>query len=432
MASLYIHVPFCKTRCTYCDFYSQTQLIYINVYTKAIIRELELRNDYLEGEAIETIYWGGGTPSLLQPDDFELVFNTINRFYDTSSCTEITLEANPDDITEAYLADLRRLPFNRISLGVQSFNNNDLRLLNRRHTADQAFDVVSLCLKAGYSNLSIDLMYGLPGQTLQMWEENVDKALRLHIPHLSAYHLSYEEGTVMYQQLNEGMIEPVNEETSVLLFDRLIDKLTEAGYLHYEISNFCKPGYFSRHNTAYWTDRKYLGIGPAAHSYNHRSRQWNIASLPDYIEGISKEIQGSKSPFEGRRGMLDVQGSRFKVQSSKSPFEGGGGMLDVQSSKFKIQSPPLKGAGGCRGIFEKETINAKTRYNDYVMTRLRTMWGIPKSSFLELFDREQMDYLLQQAKPYLQNGMMEQDEEMLRITRKGLFVADGIIRDLMK
>ena len=467
MASLYIHVPFCKTRCAYCDFYSQTHLIYINVYTKAIICELELRNGYLEGEAIETIYWGGGTPSLLQPDNFELIFSAIHRFYDTSSCSEITLEANPDDITESYLTALRRLPFNRISLGVQSFNDNDLRLLNRRHTAQQACDAVSLCQKAGYSNLSIDLIYGLPGQTPEMWKENVDKALRLNIPHLSAYHLSYEEGTVMYRQLNEKMIEPVSEETSVILFNLLIDKLEAAGYLHYEISNFCKPGYFSRHNTAYWTDRNYLGIGPAAHSYNHHSRQWNIDSLTDYIEGIMKEVQGSRfkvqsSKFKVQSARFKVQSARFKVQSARCKVQSArckvqSARCKVQGAKFHVpcfksqqpetrnvvsysgnqkhffvQSPPLQGAGGCRGFFEKEIIDTKTRYNDYIMTRLRTMWGIPKPSFLERFGRQQMDYLLQQAKPYLQNGMIEQNEEMLRITRKGLFVADGIIRNLMK
>ena len=374
MAALYIHVPFCMTRCAYCDFFSQTQRIYKDVYIASVIRELELRNDYLEGETIETIYWGGGTPSLLQPDDFAMIFNAIHRSYDVLSCAEITMEANPDDITEDYLAALRQFPFNRISIGVQSFNDNDLRLLNRRHTANQALNAVSLCQKAGYSNLSIDLMYGLPGQTPTMWEENLDKALGLHVPHLSAYHLSYEEGTVMYQQLNAGMIEPVSEETSLLLFDILIDTLEAAGYLHYEISNFCKPGCFSRHNTAYWTDRKYLGIGPAAHSYNHHSRQWNIASLPDYIEGITN--------------------------------------------------------GTPR--FEKESINDKTRYNDYIMTRLRTMWGIHPASFLKIFGQEQMDYLLQQAKPYIHNEMIDTNEEKLIITRKGLCVADGIIRDLMR
>jgi oxygen-independent coproporphyrinogen-3 oxidase len=334
---------------------------------------LELRKDYLEGEAIETIYWGGGTPSLLQAGDFEMVFNAINRLFGTSSCREITIEANPDDMTGEYLASLQRLPFNRISIGVQSFNDNELRLLNRRHTAEQALDAIARCQKAGYSNLSIDLIYGLPGQTPEIWDDNLSQALRLNLPHLSAYHLSYEEGTAMYQQLNEGLMEPVSEETSLLLFDRLTEKLEAAGYLHYEISNFCRPGCFSRHNTAYWTDRNYLGIGPAAHSYNHHSRQWNIASLPEYIEGI---------------------------------------------------------ANG-RPAIEKEVINNKTRYNEYLMTRLRTMWGIDLVTFLEIFGKKQTNYLLQQATPYLQNGLMEKDENNLRITKKGYFTADGIIRDLM-
>ena len=395
MSALYIHIPFCKSRCTYCDFYSQTAYIYINVYVKSLIRELELRKDYPEGEPIETIYFGGGTPSILQPKDFELVFNAINRYYDTSSCTEITLEANPDDITEDYLTALKRLPFNRISMGVQSFNDKDLLLLNRRHTAKQALNAISLCQKSGYKNLNIDLIYGLPGQTINQWEENLAEALKLNIPHLSAYHLAYEEGTAMYQQLKEGVIEPVDEETSLLLFNTLIDQLTSAGYEHYEISNFCKPGYFSRHNTAYWTDKKYLGIGAAAHSYNLHSRQWNIASVSDYIK--------------------EIQNSRFK--DSK-----------IQSSRFKVQNR--------RGVLQPpstiEIIDAKTRYNDYVLTRLRTIWGIPLPSFREIFGQEQMDYLMQQSQPYLQNGMIEQDNDILRITRKGLFLADAIIRDLMR
>ena len=373
MASLYIHIPFCKSRCTYCDFYSQTQLIYINVYIKSLVRELELQKDYLDGEPIETIYWGGGTPSILKAEDFELVFNAINRFYDTSSCSEITLEANPDDITEEYISTLRQFPFNRISIGIQSFNDKELKMLNRRHTAKQALNAVSHCQNAGYSNISIDLIYGLPGQTLKLWEKNLDKALRLKIPHLSAYHLTYEEGTVLHQQLQAGMIEPVSEETGLLLFNMLIDKLNAAGYVHYEISNFCKPGCFSCHNTAYWTDRKYLGIGPAAHSYNHISRQWNIASLPAYLEGISQ------------------------------------GFLRL----------------------EKESITPKTRYNDCIMTSLRTMWGIRLDSFLATFGHEMLAFLLKQAKPYLQTGWLEKDEKNLKIARKGIFCADGIIRDLI-
>ena len=373
MAGLYIHVPFCKTRCAYCDFFTQTQLLHKDVYIQAIVRELEIRKDYTESETIETIYWGGGTPSLLQPDDFELVFNAINCFYKLSPNLEITLEANPDDMTQSYISTLRRLPFNRISMGVQSFYENDLQLLKRRHTAQQAIDAVSLCHNVGYSNLSIDLIYGLPGQTLQMWEENLAKTLRLQIPHLSAYCLSYEKGTDLYRQLNTGTIEPVSEEAGIQLFDLLVDKLEAAGYLHYEISNFCKPDFFSQHNTACWTDRKYIGIGPAAHSYNYCSRQWNVDSLADYIEGIKKG----------------------------TPY------------------------------IEKELIDEQMRYNDYIMTHLRTMWGIQLPSFQEIFGSARFDYLLQQSKTFLQTGLMEKDAETLKITRKGLLLTDGIIRELM-
>ena len=373
MAGLYIHIPFCKTRCAYCDFYTQTQLLYKDVYIQAVVRELEIRKDYVDGEVIESIYWGGGTPSLLQPTDFELVFNAINRFYTLSPNPEITLEANPDDMTQAYVAALRQLPFNRISMGVQSFHAHDLRLLNRRHTAQQAFDAVTRCQNIGYTNLSIDLIYGLPGQTLQLWEANLRKALRFQIPHLSAYCLSYEEGTNLHQQIQHGTIVPVCEETNIRLFDMLVDTLEAAGYVHYEISNFCKHGCFSRHNTAYWTDRKYIGIGPAAHSYNHASRQWNVASLTDYIEGIAKGVSN----------------------------------------------------------IEKEIIDERTRYNDYIMTRLRTMWGIQLSTFLEMFGSERYTYLLEQARSFIETGLMKKDEENLKITRKGRLVSDGIIRDLI-
>jgi len=392
MSHLYIHIPFCKTRCVYCDFYSQTSLSYKDEYIQAVIRELELRKDYLEDDAIKTIYIGGGTPSLLHPRDFELIFNAINRLYDTSSCTEITLEANPEDMTGDYVSSIRQFPFNRISMGVQSFNEQDLLLLNRRHTARQALHAISCCMDGGFSNINIDLIYGLPEQTLQTWEANLSQALRLSVPHLSVYSLTYEEGTEIYRQLQAGLIQPVSEETVVLLFDMLVDGLEAAGYVHYEISNFSKPGFFSRHNMAYWTDRKYIGIGAAAHSYNHLSRQWNIASLPDYIKGIA---------------MARPPESAFYVQTGRAP------------------SPNLP------PFIEYESIDEKTRYNDYILTHLRTMWGINLVDFLELFGQERVTCLLQQVIPFTNNGMIEKDENKLRITRKGMLLTDGIIRELM-
>ncbi|MEG1545555.1 MAG: radical SAM family heme chaperone HemW, partial [Tannerellaceae bacterium] len=287
MAGLYLHVPFCTKRCLYCDFFSNTDMTYKEKYVKAVIREMELRSNYLEGESIETIYFGGGTPSQLQATDFERIFAAIHQLFDTTNCSEITLEANPDDMTPEYIASLRTLPFNRISMGVQSFKEADLRFLNRRHDRAQALRAVALCKENGYENISIDLIYGLPGQTMDDWEENLTEAIRLDIPHLSAYHLIYEEGTALYRLKEAGKIKPIAEDLSVALFSTLIERLTGAGYLHYEISNFGKPGFFSAHNSSYWRNKKYMGIGPSAHSYNRAARQWNVSSLPLYLKGIA-------------------------------------------------------------------------------------------------------------------------------------------------
>jgi oxygen-independent coproporphyrinogen-3 oxidase len=374
MAGLYIHVPFCIGRCTYCDFFSQTEIKYKEAFVQAVVRELEMRKEYLNGEPVETIYFGGGTPSQLQSSDFNRIFETVYRFYDTSEGSEITLEANPDDISPEYLSALRPLPFNRISLGVQSFKDADLRMLNRRHNGRQAEDAIRLCQDKGYANLSLDLMYGLPGQTPEIWEDNLDKALRLEIPHLSAYHLSYEEGTPLHRQLKDGIVRPVDEETSVHLFHILIDRLTAAGYRHYEISNFSKPDSFSRHNTSYWSGRKYIGVGPSAHSYDHVSRQWNISSLPEYIRGIVCGIPA----------------------------------------------------------IEKEILDIRTQYNDYVMTRLRTMWGIHLPTLSETFGQELSAYFLRQTQPHLRNGMLQKTNDTIRFTLPGMFVSDGILSDLMK
>ena len=218
MAGLYIHIPFCAKRCLYCDFFSNTEMKYKEPYVDALIRELEMRKDYIDGEPLETIYFGGGTPSQLQSKDFERIFNAIHRLFDVSHCSEITLEANPDDMTPEYVTSLCSFPFNRISMGVQSFKEEDLRFLNRRHNRKQALRAVELCKENGLSNISIDLIYGLPGQTLEEWESNLDRTIRLDIPHISAYHLIYEEGTALYKLKEAGKISPVEEEVSVTLF----------------------------------------------------------------------------------------------------------------------------------------------------------------------------------------------------------------------
>lgn len=373
MAGLYIHIPFCTKRCLYCDFFSNTEMKYKEPYLSAVIRELELRKDYLEGEPVETIYFGGGTPSQLQAADFSRIFEAIHRLFDVSPCAEITLEANPDDMTPRYVAGLQTLPFNRVSMGVQSFKEEDLRFLNRRHNREQALLAVDLCKKNGLENISVDLIYGLPGQTLEEWKQNLDTVISLDIPHISAYHLIYEEGTALYKLKEAGKIIPVDEDLSVALFTSLIDRLTANGYLHYEISNFARPGMLSRHNSSYWIGKKYLGIGPSAHSYNGQNRQWNISSLPGYLQAIDK------------------------------------GVPDI----------------------EIENLDINTRYNDFIITGLRTMWGIKFNEIQQQFGKEKLIYCQKQAAPYLKQGLLIEKDDTLTLSRNGIFISDSIMSDLL-
>lgn len=373
MAGLYIHVPFCAKRCTYCDFFSNTEMNYKEPYVNAIIKEMEIRKTYTGGEPLETIYFGGGTPSQLAAGDFERIFAAIHRHFSVSEDAEITLEANPDDMTPEYVGLLRSLPFNRVSMGVQSFKEEDLRFLNRRHNREQALQAVALCKENGIHNISIDLIYGLPGQTLQQWKTNLDEAIRLDIPHISAYHLIYEEGTALYKLMQAGKIKQTEEDLSVSLFSTLINRLTEAGFLHYEISNFARPGYLSRHNSSYWTGKKYLGLGPSAHSYDGANRQWNISSLPLYLKGISEE------------------------------------------------KPDI----------EREELDVNTRYNDFIITGLRTMWGVCLTDIRRLFGEAKADYCLKMAAPHLKLGRLLREEDRLKLSPEGIFISDGIMSDLV-
>lgn len=373
MAGLYIHIPFCAKRCLYCDFFSNTDMKFKEPYVSAVIREMQLRQEYIGEEPLDTIYFGGGTPSQLQQADFERIFKAIDCLFNISSCKEITLEANPDDMTPEYVASLRNLPFNRVSMGVQSFKEKDLHFLNRRHDREQALRAVGLCKENGIPNISIDLIYGLPGQTLEKWQENLDDAIHLEIPHISAYHLIYEEGTALYKLMEAGKVAPIEEELSVTLFSTLINRLAEAGYLHYEISNFARPGYFSQHNSSYWTGKKYIGIGPSAHSYDGESRQWNISSLPHYLEGI-------------RTGIPNI---------------------------------------------EIEKLDINTKYNDFIITGLRTMWGIRTSDIREQFGEEKQAYLERQAATYLHQGLLIYENDTLTLSKEGIFISDGIMSDLL-
>ena len=374
MAGLYIHIPFCKRKCLYCDFYSCTDLSVKDAYVDALVDEMSLRRKYIT--KVDTVYFGGGTPSLMSAKDFVRIFSSINKLFDLSNCAEITVEINPDDITPEYADALAELPFNRVSIGIQTFDDDELHFLNRRHDALQAVEAVKRCQDAGFTNISIDLIYGLPGQTLSSWDKNLECALALGVPHISAYHLIYEENTPITQLKDTGKIIPVDEDTSLLLFSRLIERLSVSGYEHYEISNFSLPGYRSRHNSSYWDGTAYLGLGPFAHSYNGcDEREWNIASLPAYLEGIR----------------------------NRSP---------------RITS---------------ERLDLPTRYNEYIITRLRTKEGFLSSELERRFGKELFAYCLRQAERYIASGMLLREEnDRIRLSEKGILVSDSIMCDLMK
>lgn len=373
MAGIYIHIPFCRRRCIYCDFFSTTQSEKKAEYVHALVRELEIRKDYLDNEEIETIYLGGGTPSQLSQEELEEIFAHIYKVYKVTPDAEITLEANPDDLTPEYVSMLCTLPFNRISMGIQTFQEETLKLLHRRHTAQQAIEAFKRCREAGFQNISIDLMYGLPGETLGTWEQDLQQAIALHPEHISAYHLIYEEGTALWNLREQNKVEEAEEELSLTLFKTLIERLTKAGYQHYEISNFCLPGLHSRHNSSYWTGKKYLGCGPSAHSFDGTSRQWNVSSLEKYLEGI-------------RTDQLD---------------------------------------------FEIENLDLYTRYNDFVITSIRTCWGMPLSQLRTTYGENLYNYCLRMAKPHIQQGVLEIKEDTLKLTSEGIFISDGIMSDLL-
>lgn len=373
MAGIYIHIPFCKRRCIYCDFFSTTQSELRTIYVQALCKELEIRKTYLQGEEIETIYLGGGTPSQLSQQELEEIFSYIYKVYDVKKDAEITLEANPDDLTTTYVSMLHQLPINRLSIGIQTFQEERLKLLHRRHTAQQAIEAFQRCRDTGFHNISIDLMYGLPGETLEAWELDLQQAIDLHPEHISAYHLIYEEGTTLWQLREQHQVEEVDEDLSVAFFSTLIDKLTQAGYQHYEISNFCQPGLHSRHNSSYWTGKKYMGCGPSAHSFNGHSRQWNVDSLEKYMNSI-------------RENKLD---------------------------------------------YEIEELDLYTRYNDFVITSIRTCWGLPLLRLHSEYGEELYSYCLRMAKPHIAKGVLEITDNRLKLTRKGIFTSDGIMSDLL-
>lgn len=372
MAGIYIHIPFCKSRCIYCGFYSTTLLDLRKKYINAVCREMELRKNYIR-EPFSTIYLGGGTPSLLDEAELTKLFLYINNVYDVDRNAEITMECNPDDITPEFTNMLSRLPINRVSMGAQTFADSRLRLLHRRHNSDEVKHAVKLLREAGIKNISIDLMFGFPDESLSQWKEDISAALALNVEHISAYSLMYEEDTPLWKMLDTGKVKEIDEELSLTMFKELVCQLTDAEYEHYEISNFARPGYRSRHNSSYWHQVPYIGLGAAAHSFDLNSRQWNVADLKLYIEEINNGII------------------------------------------------PM----------EREELDNDTTFNDIITTALRTSDGIDLNAMETRLGKRYRNTLISAAGKHIEQGLLEIRHDRLRLTAEGIFISDMVMSDLM-
>ncbi|HOU00911.1 MAG TPA: radical SAM family heme chaperone HemW [Bacteroidales bacterium] len=373
MAGIYIHIPYCKKLCSYCDFYHIISDNDHSLFLDALKKEIEIRQDYLNRETVSTIYFGGGTPSVLSIKEIEFILDILRKNFIIESENEITIEVNPDDIRDNYFRELKNLGINRISLGVQSWRDEDLRFLNRRHTSEQSADALASAFAAGFENVSIDLIYGIPGMTTEHLASNLIRTFSYDIKHLSAYHLTIEPDTVFGKMKQKNRLNETDEEESVAEFNLLIEKTEEAGFVHYEISNFSKPGYISLHNTNYWRQVSYLGLGPSAHSFNGYSRQWNVRNLKKY----ANSLKGNKT------------------------------------------------------FFEKEELDLKTKFNEYMLTSLRTMWGIDLQYVEKAFEKEGYDYVINLAGKFINYGLMEQKENALTLTNQGKMISDNIISEFI-
>ncbi len=309
MAGLYVHIPFCKSRCVYCDFYSTLRLDLQHQYIERLCCELDCRKFYLSGRTLNTVYFGGGTPSILSIADYEIIIKKIKSIFTFAEDYEFTIEANPGDITFEKLQAWHDFGINRLSIGIQSFNDSMLRFLNRRHTSAQAVQAVWLARQAGFNNISIDLIYGIPNQTIDMLKNDIYAAIQLNIQHISTYCLTYEAGTPLYRLWQEKQICHADDDLLNDMYDLLISELSRHGFLHYEVSNFCQPDMHSRHNSAYWSGQPYLGVGAAAHSYNGKTRQYNEPDLLKYINNTQKPIieQLSEVDLYNERIMLGLR-----------------------------------------------------------------------------------------------------------------------------
>ncbi|MBP5573801.1 MAG: radical SAM family heme chaperone HemW [Bacteroidales bacterium] len=386
MSGLYVHIPFCSSKCAYCGFYSIPSLKRKADFLEALKQEIAARKGDLHGEKVGTVYFGGGTPSLLKEEEVETILKILHDHFEIDPEAEVTLEANPDTLSLDYLVGLRSIGVNRLSIGIQSFFDNDLKYLSRRHDAQHAQDCLLWARAAGFDNVTIDLIYGLPTSDADQWNRNLDRFFATGFPHLSAYALTLEPNAILTKQIEMGKVLPVNEDDAVRDYEILCQKMAQHGFQHYEISNFCKPGMHSRHNTSYWFGVPYAGFGPSAHSYYGVSRQWNDSSLERYLE----------QPRQG---------------------------LPVGNSGLRDETPGY-------GRVEKEILTPEQRYDEYVMLRLRTMWGVDLSAMKQALGARFSTYCEKNAQPLIEQGRLSRKGDVLYLTDQQMLFADGIAEAL--
>ena len=374
MAGLYIHIPFCTQKCIYCDFMSGTNLSLRQDFITSLIDEMDHYLDFFDSDPMCTIYFGGGTPSLLSVEELKRIYDAITQRWDVSAVEEFTIECNPDDLSEKYLLQLRSLPINRLSIGVQSFCDDELRWLNRSHTAEEAFDAVKRAQKVGFENITIDLMFALPIQTIESLNYTLNRALDLGVQHISAYSLMFEPDSKITKLMELNRLEPLDEDIAADMFDLLSKRLIEAGYEQYEISNYAKSNFHSRHNSGYWHGMRYLGLGPSAHSFDGENRWSNVAHTIKYIDLVRNEELG---------------------------------------------------------IRNEELLNMDERFNELVFTALRTKIGVDLVELRGRFGDNRCDRLLRQAQKYVDSGRMKVEDNRLCLTRDGIYISDSIISDFM-
>ena len=386
MSGIYIHVPFCKSKCAYCNFFSLASEKKMLEYVDALKKEIVFRKQYLGNEKVKTIYFGGGTPSLLPVKYIGEILETVNDNFELIQNPEITLEANPDTINKEQLFSLKSLGINRVSVGIQSFHDEDLKYLDRRHDSKHALQIIDDLKSVGFEKLTLDLIYGIPTLTEEKWNKNLDIFFSTGISHLSAYSLTVEPKTILGQRIEKGDLQDVSEDEAIRHYEILIERTREKGFEHYEISNFAKPGCRSQHNSIYWKDEKYMGLGPSAHSYDGNSRQWNVSNLTKYIQLVNADC---------RLGL-----STRTVDSDMECY------------------------------YEKEILSIEDKFNEYVMTSLRTSWGCDIEKISSKYGKAYSEHFLKNVKKYLESGEMLKDFNTYRLTDEGMLFADGIAAEL--